>query len=152
MILSCFCFHSFLDFYFNLTPEKITVNMAKLKTKRKLRNQSSGKEGSTSYRVRLRTHLACFNFTSSASFSAYERMDNYCKETDSFERSYSTVDRQKRLSIFMSLFEMSWSRDNTLNVIKTEPWFSRCLVSVEQLRSLQRATSFGILLAVIQIW
>lgn len=43
-------------------------------------------------------------------------MEKYCKETDSFERSYSTVDRQKLLSIFMSLFEMSWSRDNTLNV------------------------------------
>ena len=22
MILSCFCFHPFLDFYFNLTPEE----------------------------------------------------------------------------------------------------------------------------------
>ena len=34
MILSCFCFHPFLDFYFNLAPEKITVNMTNMTTKR----------------------------------------------------------------------------------------------------------------------
>lgn len=54
VILSCFCFHSFLDFYVNLTPEKITVDKTKLYTKRKLRNQSSGKGGSTSCHFHLR--------------------------------------------------------------------------------------------------
>ena len=34
VILSCFCFHSFLDFYFNLTSKNIMVNIAKLSTRK----------------------------------------------------------------------------------------------------------------------
>lgn len=58
VILSCFCFHSFLDFYFNLTPEKITVNITELSTKGKLQNPSPGKEGSTGCRCHFRARTS----------------------------------------------------------------------------------------------
>lgn len=60
MILSCFCFHPLLDFYFNLAPEKITVNMTNLNTKRiseGIKDQAK-QAAQVSYHFYLRTSRA----------------------------------------------------------------------------------------------
>ena len=89
VILSSFCFHSFLNFYFNLTPEIITVNVTKFNTKRigegiKVRAK---KAAQVNYRFHLRTSHASVLLQALHSQPMTEWV--YLNEIDLLERNYN---------------------------------------------------------------